>query len=109
MIVSRLARHLVAPEPGWTHTTDVVVVGSGIAGLSVALHARAAGHAVTVVTKVAVADGSTRWARAGSRPRSTRPTRRPSTWPTRSPPGWGSATWPPYGCWSGRVRPGCAS
>jgi len=65
VIVSRLARHLVAPEPGWTHTTDVVVVGSGIAGLSVALHARAAGHAVTVVTKVAVADGSTRWAQGG--------------------------------------------
>ena len=65
MIVSRLARHLVAPEPGWTHTTDVVVAGSGIAGLSVALHARAAGHAVTVVTKVAVADGSTRWAQGG--------------------------------------------
>jgi len=65
VIVSRLARHLVAPEPGWTHTTDVVVAGSGIAGLSVALHARAAGHAVTVVTKVAVADGSTRWAQGG--------------------------------------------
>ena len=65
MIVSRLARHLVAPEPGWTHTTDVVVAGSGIAGLSVALHARVAGHAVTVVTKVAVADGSTRWAQGG--------------------------------------------
>ncbi len=42
--VPRLPRHLAAPEPGWTHTTDVVVVGSGIAGLSAALHARAAGH-----------------------------------------------------------------
>ena len=61
----RLARHLAAPEPGWTQTTDVVVAGSGIAGLSAALHARAAGHAVTVVTKVTVRDGSTRWAQGG--------------------------------------------
>jgi L-aspartate oxidase len=61
----RLARHLAAPEPGWTHGTDVVVAGSGIAGLSAALHARAAGHGVTVVTKVNVADGSTRWAQGG--------------------------------------------
>ena len=65
MTVPRLPRHLTAPEPGWTHTTDVVVAGSGIAGLSAALHARAAGHAVTVVTKVTVADGSTRWAQGG--------------------------------------------
>jgi L-aspartate oxidase len=61
----RLPRRLRAPEPGWTHTTDVVVVGSGIAGLSAALHARASGHAVTVVTKVNVDDGSTRWAQGG--------------------------------------------
>ena len=61
----RLPRRLAAAEPGWTHTTDVVVVGSGIAGLSAALHARAAGHAVTVVTKVNVEDGSTRWAQGG--------------------------------------------
>jgi L-aspartate oxidase len=61
----RLPRHLAAPDPGWTHTTDVVVAGSGIAGLSAALHARAARHAVTVVTKVNVADGSTRWAQGG--------------------------------------------
>jgi L-aspartate oxidase len=46
-------------------TADVVVVGSGIAGLSAALHARAAGHRVVVVTKVNVADGSTRWAQGG--------------------------------------------
>ena len=62
---ARLPRRLAAAEPGWTHVTDVVVVGSGIAGLSAALHARAAGHSVTVVTKVNVADGSTRWAQGG--------------------------------------------
>jgi L-aspartate oxidase len=61
----RLARRLAAADPGWTQTTDVVVAGSGIAGLSAALHARAAGHAVTVVTKVNVGDGSTRWAQGG--------------------------------------------
>jgi L-aspartate oxidase len=61
----RLPRRLAAPEPGWTHVTDVVVAGSGIAGLSAALHARAAGHAVTVVTKVTIGDGSTRWAQGG--------------------------------------------
>jgi L-aspartate oxidase len=61
----RLPRRLAAADPGWTHRTDVVVVGSGIAGLSAALHARAAGHAVTVVTKVNIDDGSTRWAQGG--------------------------------------------
>jgi len=39
----RLPRRLAAADPGWTHETDVVVVGSGIAGLSAALHARSAG------------------------------------------------------------------
>jgi L-aspartate oxidase len=60
-----LPRRLRAPEPGWTHIADVVVAGSGVAGLSAALHARAAGHAVTVVTKVTIGDGSTRWAQGG--------------------------------------------
>jgi L-aspartate oxidase len=60
-----LPGRLAAADPGWTLTTDVVVVGSGIAGLSAALHARAAGHRVTVVTKVNVEDGSTRWAQGG--------------------------------------------
>jgi L-aspartate oxidase len=43
----------------------VVVVGSGIAGLTTALHLREAGLHVTVVTKVTVDDGSTRWAQGG--------------------------------------------
>jgi len=55
---------LLAPEPGWTTTTDVVVVGSGVAGLTAALHAAAAGE-VLLVTKVLVDDGSTRWAQGG--------------------------------------------
>ena len=55
---------LLAPDPGWTVETDVVVVGSGVAGLTTALHATRAGR-VLVVTKVHVDDGSTRWAQGG--------------------------------------------
>lgn len=43
----------------------VVVVGSGIAGLTAALTAAAAGAAVTLVTKRAVADGATALAQGG--------------------------------------------
>ncbi|WP_448614367.1 L-aspartate oxidase [Modestobacter sp. URMC 112] len=56
---------LRAAVPGWELTADVCVVGSGVAGLCVALHARAAGLSVAVVTKVRVDDGSTRWAQGG--------------------------------------------
>src|SRR5213078_185900 len=56
---------LAAPAPGWSETTDVCVVGSGIAGLTAALHLREAGLHVTVVTKVNIDDGSTRWAQGG--------------------------------------------
>ncbi|MEV0901245.1 L-aspartate oxidase [Actinoplanes sp. NPDC049802] len=60
-----LPRRLAAAEPGWTETTDVVVVGSGIAGLTAALYLREQGLHVTVVTKVNINDGSTRWAQGG--------------------------------------------
>ena len=63
--VTGLPRRLAAPAPGWELAADVCVVGSGIAGLCVALHARAAGLSVAVVTKVRVDDGSTRWAQGG--------------------------------------------
>lgn len=58
------ASRLLAPEPGWTTEADVVVVGSGVAGLMTALHATRSGT-VLVVTKVHVDDGSTRWAQGG--------------------------------------------
>ncbi|SDO84418.1 L-aspartate oxidase [Microbacterium sp. ru370.1] len=45
--------------------TTVVVVGSGIAGLTAALHAHEAGCRVTVVTKGALVDTNTRWAQGG--------------------------------------------
>ncbi|MDX3235611.1 L-aspartate oxidase [Streptomyces sp. ME03-5709C] len=56
---------LHAPAPGWQHEADVVVVGSGVAGLTVALRCAAQGAAVTVVTKARLDDGSTRWAQGG--------------------------------------------
>jgi len=59
-----LPRRLAAPEPGWTRRTDVVVVGSGIAGLTAALRARAGGR-VLLVTKALLAAGSTAWAQGG--------------------------------------------
>src|SRR3954453_247849 len=58
-------RRLAGPPPGWAERTAVVVVGSGIAGLTCALHLREAGLHVTVITKVNIDDGSTRWAQGG--------------------------------------------
>ncbi|WP_460779433.1 L-aspartate oxidase [Microbacterium shaanxiense] len=43
----------------------MIVVGSGIAGLTAALHASEAGHAVTLVTKGALGDGCTPLAQGG--------------------------------------------
>ena len=44
---------------------NVVVVGSGIAGLTTALHAHETGHSVTIVTKGALGDGCTGYAQGG--------------------------------------------
>lgn len=57
--------HLVASSPGWTQRADVIVIGSGVAGLTSALHARALGLKVLLVTKARVDEGSTRWAQGG--------------------------------------------
>ncbi|MEU2388544.1 L-aspartate oxidase [Streptomyces sp. NPDC012461] len=54
-----------APEPGWSVEADVVVVGSGVAGLTAALRCEAAGLTTVVVTKARLDDGSTRWAQGG--------------------------------------------
>jgi len=62
-----LPERLEAPAPGWTTDVDVVVVGSGIAGLTAALrvHAALPGVRVLVVTKDLLQSGSTRWAQGG--------------------------------------------
>ncbi|MGN7728197.1 L-aspartate oxidase [Cellulosimicrobium sp. 22601] len=63
--VRTLARTLAAPAPGWTTTTDVVVVGSGIAGLTAALELRTRVPRVLLVTKGELSSGSTVWAQGG--------------------------------------------
>ena len=56
---------LLAPKPGWTARADVIVVGSGVAGLTTALQVRTFGLSVLLVTKARVDAGSTKWAQGG--------------------------------------------
>jgi len=62
---TRVPARLSAPEPGWTTRADVVVVGSGIAGLTAALRLVGQVDKVLVVTKDVLAAGSTQWAQGG--------------------------------------------
>jgi len=55
----------VAPEPGWSTRADVVVIGSGVAGLTAALRLSGAVERVLVVTKDVLHAGSTQWAQGG--------------------------------------------
>ena len=61
----RLPGRLTAPAPGWTTRADVVIVGTGIAGLTAALRLRAEVDKVLVVTKDVLSAGSTQWAQGG--------------------------------------------
>ncbi|GIH23730.1 hypothetical protein Aph01nite_20400 [Acrocarpospora phusangensis] len=65
--MTTMPRKLTAPAPGWTVTADVVVVGSGIAGLTVALRYTELSPEgrVLVVTKDVLSAGSTQWAQGG--------------------------------------------
>jgi L-aspartate oxidase len=63
--VRRVPGRLTAPEPGWSTRADVVIVGSGIAGLTAALRLREHVDKVLVVTKDVLAAGSTQWAQGG--------------------------------------------
>jgi L-aspartate oxidase len=56
---------LRAPEPGWSAKADVVVIGSGVAGLTTALQIRSHELSVILVTKSYVDEGSTKWAQGG--------------------------------------------
>src|SRR4249919_1007091 len=63
--VRRVPGRLSADEPGWTTTADVVVVGTGIAGLTAALRLRGQVDKILVVTKDVLSAGSTQWAQGG--------------------------------------------
>ncbi len=56
---------LAAPDPGWSVSADVVVIGSGIAGLTAALRLRGHVDKILVVTKDVLDAGSTQWAQGG--------------------------------------------
>ena len=60
-----LPRRLVAGAPGWSTSADVIVVGSGIAGLTTALRLRQRVDRVLLVTKTVLSEGSTMWAQGG--------------------------------------------
>src|SRR6476620_5284681 len=60
-----IPRRLVAGLPGWTTSADVIVVGSGIAGLTTALRLRQRVDRVLLVTKTVLNEGSTQWAQGG--------------------------------------------
>lgn len=60
-----LPRFLTSPSPGWTAEADVLVVGSGIAGLTCALRLREHVDRVLLVTKTQLSAGSTLWAQGG--------------------------------------------
>ena len=59
-----LPRRLAAPAVTWTRDVDVVVLGSGAAGLSAALAVRPV-RTVLIVTKDTLDAGSTAWAQGG--------------------------------------------
>jgi L-aspartate oxidase len=58
---------LLAPAPGWHREADVVVVGSGVAGVTTVLAIRRAlpDARILLATKSVLDDGSTRWAQGG--------------------------------------------
>lgn len=63
--MTRFVQRLSAPATGWTTTADVIVVGSGIAGLTAALELRRVVNKVLIVTKGPLSSGNTVWAQGG--------------------------------------------
>src|SRR5580658_8913091 len=62
-----IASRMLAPVPGWRRDADVVVVGSGVAGVTTVLAIRRAlpDARILLVTKSVLDNGSTRWAQGG--------------------------------------------
>lgn len=56
---------LLTGSPGWSTSADVIVIGSGVAGLTTALNLRSYGKSVLLVTKARIDEGSTKWAQGG--------------------------------------------
>ena len=56
---------LLTGLPGWSTSADVIVIGSGVAGLTTALNLRAHNLSVLLVTKARIDEGSTKWAQGG--------------------------------------------
>jgi L-aspartate oxidase len=63
-VTHRYPTELLAPKASWDREVDVVVIGSGVAGLMVALTAATVGR-VLVITKAKLDAGSTSWAQGG--------------------------------------------
>jgi L-aspartate oxidase len=63
--MTRFVQRLSAPATGWIATADVIVVGSGIAGLTAALELRRLVNKVVIVTKGPLSSGNTVWAQGG--------------------------------------------
>ncbi|MFL6023972.1 MAG: L-aspartate oxidase [Marmoricola sp.] len=64
-MVLHVPERLAAGDPGWSREADVVVVGTGIAGLTAALRLRGQVEKILVVTKDVLSAGSTQWAQGG--------------------------------------------
>lgn len=104
---ARTGIRLDAPAPGWSIDADVVVVGSGVAGLTAALRCTAAGLTTVVVTKARLDDGSTRWAQGGIAAALGEGDTPNSTWTTRWWRARACATRPRCAPWSPRARTRC--
>ncbi|MCW2787055.1 MAG: L-aspartate oxidase [Marmoricola sp.] len=61
----KVPERLAAGAPGWSREADVVVIGTGIAGLTAALRLRGQVGTILVVTKDVLSAGSTQWAQGG--------------------------------------------
>lgn len=58
-------RVVPTPAPAWRRTTGAVIIGSGAAGLSAALHLAAAEVPTVLLTRAALTDGASDWAQGG--------------------------------------------